>query len=329
MQRLWLMEADVRDGDQPPDPRESPALEVKAADAALGEWHFGAVELSATRAPDGLVARRLATRAPSFSMNGEGSWRVQGDDAGPQVTRLQFVLDSTSVKDTLAQLGYDPVIDAQSARVGVSLVWPGAPSADFLRDASGEINVAIDKGQVLNLEPGGGRLLGLLSVTALPRRLALDFSDVFNKGLAFDAIRGDFRVGAGSAYTCNLGLEGPAAGLAVVGKAGLTNRDYDQLAVVRPEVSNVLTVGGAVLGGPVGGATMLLVSQLFRKPLSSLGESYYRMSGSWDEPVVTRIQRGEVDASAFKDCERELAATLQAIEEMTGGVPPATAPAAP
>jgi hypothetical protein len=74
---------------------------------------------------------------------------------------------------------------------------------------------------------------------------------------------------------------------------------------------------------------MLLVSQLFRKPLSSLGESYYRMSGSWDEPVVTRIQRGEVDASAFKDCERELAATLQAIEEMTGGVPPATAPAAP
>jgi uncharacterized protein (TIGR02099 family) len=329
MQRLWLMESDTGGGPQRPDPREAPALEIKAADAALGEWRFGAVELSAVKTADGLVARRIATRAPSFKIDGDGAWRVQDGDAARQVSEIKIVLASTNVKDTLTQLGYDPVIDAKSARVGVDIRWPDAPSADFLKDASGEISVAIDNGQVLNLEPGSGRLLGLLSVTALPRRLALDFRDVFKKGLAFDAIRGDFRLGGGSAYTCNLGLEGPSASIAMIGETGLVKRDYEQLAVVRPEVSNMLTVGGAVLGGPVGGATMLLVSQLFRKPLSTLGESYYRMTGTWDEPLVTRIERGEADTSAFKDCERELAATLQATEEITGaGTANGTRPAA-
>ena len=92
---------------------------------------------------------------------------------------------------------------------------------------------------------------------------------------------------------------------------------YDQLAVVRPQVSNVLTVGGVVLGGPVGGVTMLLISQLFRKPLSTLGESYYRVSGGWDKPEVLRVQRSEVDTAAFKDCEKEVTAALEA----TGSAP--------
>ncbi len=181
--------------------------------------------------------------------------------------------------------------------------------------ASGRIGVELKSGQVLDLEPGGGRILGLLSVTALPRRLSLDFRDVFKQGLAFDSIKGDFRVESGNAYTCNLGLSGPGADIAIVGRTGLGAQDYDQLAVVRPQVSSVFAVGGAVLGGPVGGVTMLLISQIFRKSLSTLGESYYRVSGGWDQPAVVRVQRSEVDAAAFKDCERELAAALQAVEE--------------
>jgi uncharacterized protein YhdP len=182
----------------------------------------------------------------------------------------------------------------------------------------------------MDLEPGSGRLLGLLSVTALPRRLALDFRDVFNQGLAFDSIKGDFRVGSGSAYTCNLGLTGPAADIGIVGRTAFADGNYDQLAVVKPQVSNVLTVGGVVLGGPVGGVTMALISQLFRKPLSTLGESYYRVSGGWDKPEVLRVQRGEVDTAAFKDCEKEVTAALEAAgTAVASGTPGPTVPGAP
>ena len=116
---------------------------------------------------------------------------------------------------------------------------------------------------------------------------------------------------------------GPVADIGIVGRTGFGDRVYDQLAVVRPQVSNVLTVGGVVLGGPVGGVTMLLISQLFRKPLSTLGESYYRVSGGWDQPEVLRVQRGEVDAAAFKDCEKEVTAALEATSRpRTAGATP-------
>jgi uncharacterized protein YhdP len=198
-----------------------------------------------------------------------------------------------------------------------------------MEDASGTLRLEVNKGQVLDIEPGTGRLLGLLSVAALPRRLSLDFRDVFNKGLAFDTIKGDFRFVSGNAYTCNLGVEGPSADMGIIGRTGFGAKDYDQLAVVRPHVGNVLPIlGASVLGGPIGGVTMLLISQVFRKPLSTLGESYYRVSGQWEKPAVDRIQRSQVDTGRFKDCEKELAETLKNLP-VPAEFPPAVEPAPP
>jgi uncharacterized protein YhdP len=149
-----------------------------------------------------------------------------------------------------------------------------------------------------------------LSIATLPRRLGLDFSDVVDKGLAFDRVKGEFRLDAGNAFTCNFGLEGPATDIGMVGRVSFRDRRYDQLAVVRPHVSDLLAVGGFV-GGPVVGGTVLLISQIFRKSLSSLGETYYRVSGGWDQPVVDKVQKSDVDVTPFKDCERYLAEVLK------------------
>lgn len=314
MKRLWLLEPETGHDNEITDPRNAPAFEFKGADVTLGDWRLGAVEMSVAKASDGLLARRIATHAASFKLEGDGAWRVDGAGPGRQYTQVRLTLQSNDVADTLRDLGFEPVVSGEDMRVAAGLTWPGSPAADFRAAASGQIEIQLKNGQVADVEPGGGRLLGLLSVTALPRRLSLDFRDVFDEGLAFDSIKGTFRVETGVAYTCNLGLTGPAADIAIIGSAGLGERTYDQLAVVRPQMSSMLTVGGAVLGGPVGGVTMALISQIFRKPLSTLGESYYRVSGGWDDPVVVRIQRGDVDASAFKDCERELAETLQALD---------------
>lgn len=325
MKRLWLLESETGHDAERSDPRKAMAAEVKAEDAAIGDWRFGALEMSVAKTPDGLVAQRIETHAKSFRISADGEWLVEGGDPAHQHTHLKATLHGTDVKDTLEQLGFGPVISGKEAAASVDLSWPGGPSGDFLSRASGQIGVELKKGQVLELEPGSGRLLGLLSVTALPRRLALDFRDVLNQGLAFDSIKGNFRVVSGNAYTCNLGLTGPVADIGIVGRTAFEERTYDQLAVVRPQVSNVLTVGGVVLGGPVGGATMLLISQLFRKPLSTLGESYYRVSGGWSKPEVRRVQRGDVDTAAFKDCEKEVKAALQAAGSTAPSAPPAAA----
>jgi uncharacterized protein YhdP len=96
---------------------------------------------------------------------------------------------------------------------------------------------------------------------------------------------------------------------------GFRAEDYEQIAVVRPHVGDVVALGSAVVGGPVVGGAAILIAQVFRKPLSSLGESYYRISGSWETPVVTKVQRGDVDVTPFRDCERYLAEVLSQLPE--------------
>ena len=114
------------------------------------------------------------------------------------------------------------------------------------------MQLSLDKGQVVGLKPGAGRVLGLTSVAALRRRLALDFSDLTDKGLAFDSVHGDFDLRDGNAYTENVLVKGPAAEIGLIGRVGLKNKDYDQTAVVTGSVGNSLPSRPALVGGPGG-----------------------------------------------------------------------------
>ena len=143
-------------------------------------------------------------------------------------------------------------------------------------------------------------MVGLLSVTTLPRRLALDFRDVFNKGLVFDEINGDFTIVDGNAYTDNLKVTGPVAEIGVIGRTGLRDRDYRQQAVVTAEPGNVLPTVG-LLGGPAVAAALLIFTRIFKEPLKGIGRASYCVSGSWNEPMVERLtpeqlERGEICA---------------------------------
>jgi hypothetical protein len=108
--------------------------------------------------------------------------------------------------------------------------------------------------------------------------------------------------------------------MAIVGRTGLVAQDYEQVAAIRPHVSNLAPVAGAFLAGPAVGITTLLVTQLFKKPLSSVGENYYTISGSFEEPVFSRVDRAELDTTSFADCVAELPSLspeeIRAIEEL-------------
>jgi uncharacterized protein YhdP len=144
-----------------------------------------------------------------------------------------------------------------------------------------------------------GRLLGLVSLTELPRRLTLDFGDVFGKGLAFDSITGDFKLANGNATTDNLVIAGSAANISVTGRTGLRAKDYDQQMLVVPHVGNSLPLVGAVVGGPIGAAAGFAVQGLLGKGLNQAASARYRVTGSWDNPVMTLVEkRGATPPSA-------------------------------
>jgi len=275
------------------DPRSIPAITFHAADFNWGERHLGDVKATLTKLDDGVGLTELYIAGSSFNVNAMGEWR--GKDSG--MGRIEGTLTSSDVQDTLKQLGYIPVIEAKVGRMDFDLNWVGAPNAESLSLAEGHMQIALDKGQVVGLKPGAGRVLGLTSVAALRRRLALDFSDLTDKGLAFDTVRGDFDLRDGSAYTDNVLVKGPAAEIGLIGRVGLKNKDYDQIAVVTGSVGNSLPLA-ALAGGPVVAGAVLLFTQVFKQPLKGLARGYYRITGGWDNPIVERIKSADAAAAS-------------------------------
>lgn len=278
-----------------PDPRTLPAMRVTADAFSLAGMQLGRLEAALERAPGGLVATRLMTRAGSFTIEGDGSWtRAEGDSTSD--TRLVLRFTASDVAQALHSLGFEPFMAASAAQVDAGLQWRGPPfSADWRSSVNGDITLDIGNGRLSEVEPGAGRVVGLMSLSALPRRLALDFRDVFGRGLSFDRIDGDFVLIDGDAYTDNLRLRGASADIALLGRTGLATRDYEQQALVSADVGMALPAVGGLLAGPAVAAAILVFQELFRQPMRGIGQVAYCVTGPWEAPVVQRITQAQID----------------------------------
>src|SRR6266403_423368 len=274
------------------NPRRIPAINFHAAETIWDERQLGDVQGRLEKLEDGIGLKQLTATGASYTVNADGEWR--GKEAG--LGRIEGTLLSTDVGATLKELGYAAVLEAKAGKMDFDMSWVGAPAAGALKDATGHIQVALDKGQITGLKPGAGRMVGLASVAALPRRLALDFSDLTDKGFAFDSVRGDFDLRDGSAFTDNVLVKGPAAEIGLIGRVGLKNKDYDQTAVVTGNVSSSLPLA-AFAAGPVIGGAVLIFTQVFKQPLKGLARGYYRITGNWDNPTVERIKSADAAAA--------------------------------
>lgn len=268
------------------DPRDLPAITLRTEEFGIGDSFFGAVEADIARVPTGLESTRIVARDDTFEIVANGSWLADGADPEGSRTAINATLRSTDVATTLGRLGYSPGLVADDMSVLLDVGWSGGPGGDFLPTLDGEVQLRLGTGQLDEVEPGAGRVFGLMSIVALPRRLSLDFSDVFGDGFGFDRIEGTFRLDDGQTYTCNLSLEAPAADIAIVGRASLVDNDYEQTALIGANVGNAIPVFVAAAAGPQAAVAALIFSQVFKKPLQGLSQVYYSIDGSWSEPVL-------------------------------------------
>ena len=293
MDRLLIGEhadgSGVADDDET-DPTQLPPLAIKVRNLEVQKRRFGSLEATLSRAPDGLLLDQAVLHGNSFEATAKGSWT-----SGPsgQSSALNFVFDSTDMQDTLNAWGFQQTLTGKHAHATGTLGWPGSLDLGLFSRATGHVRIDVEQGQVLGVNPGAGRVLGLLSIAALPRRLTLDFSDLTDKGFAFDHIRGDFAFNGGNAYTQNLVLKGPAAEIGIVGRTGLLARDYDQTAKITGHVGGPIAAAGALAAGPAIGAALLLFSSVFKEPLGGIARGYYHITGSWDKPLIERIGANE------------------------------------
>jgi uncharacterized protein YhdP len=291
MRRLYLSAGEGASTRQI-DPRQLPGLQLHSDEFAVGPRQLGRLDAEILSDPLGLKLASFESSSDSFSAQGSGGWFVGTDG---DTTRFSVTVSSTDLAKTFAALGFDPIIEGKSAEVTASVHWPGPPSGDWMQHVGGDVAVKAEKGSLIDVQPGAGRVVGLLSLSALPRRLALDFRDVFNRGLTYDDITADFVLVDGNAYTDNLKLTGPVAEIGVIGRTGLRDKDYHQQAVVTAEPGKVLPTVGALLGGPGVGAALLIFTRIFKKPLAGIGRASYCVTGTWAEPMVERLSAEQLE----------------------------------
>ena len=275
------------------NPAALPPFHLWVGDLSFGDARLGEARLETWPTAQGMHIDQLRALSSSVQVTGSGDWNGTPTDSH---TRMRIGFAADDLGKMLTAFGYTGLVNGGKTEDQLDASWPGAPSAFSLANATGTLAIHVNDGRIPEVAPGVGRLFGLVSLGELPRRLTLDFGDVFGKGLGFDSIKGDFRLADGSATTNNLVIKGPAAQISITGRTGLRAKDYDQYVLVVPHVGNSLPVIGAVVGGPVGAAAGLAVQGLLGHGLNKTVGARYHVTGSWDKPVMTLVEKHEVPA---------------------------------
>ncbi len=268
-----------------------PELDVTADSYASRGYDFGRLELLAKPVGNEWRIDRLRLSNADGTISAEGAWRGTGRT---QRTQLDVALDVADSAGFLRRLGYPAAVQGAPTRIDGQLSWAGAPNGFDYATLAGSFRVDVGAGRFTKIEPGLGKLLGVLSLQALPRRVTLDFRDIFSEGFAFDHVNGTVRVERGILATNDLKLTGPAAKVEISGDADL-ERETQRLEVkVQPTLSAGVSAGAALLFlanpvvGAVVGAGSLLAQKILEDPIEQMFSYTYNVSGSWSDPVVTR-----------------------------------------
>ena len=272
----------------------------------LLETTFGPLKMNIISKEGGFILDNIAIKNDNLLVTGAVELIKKTDQLHNYSTTVDAQLKSQNTKALMEEFGFQGILSSKNLTIDLDLFWPYIPSSDAVFYANGTVKVNIKDGKITAIDPIAGKVLGLLSIAELPKRLVLDFSDIFKKGLSFNRLSGEFQFKQGSAYTCNLAMEGTSVDILLVGVTDMIRETYDQLAIVRPLLSDALPMGGAVFGGPGVAAAVYLFTKLLRKPLKDIGVSYYSIGGTWDNPTIEKIPAQEIDMTFFNDCQNYL-----------------------
>jgi uncharacterized protein (TIGR02099 family) len=272
----------------PGKPMELPALDVIVEQFQHGQKQLGRLELNAIHQERDWRIEKLRLSNPDSVISADGVW--QGWLRQPR-TQLAVKMEVTDIGRTLVRWGYPPGIRRGTAKIEGNLAWAGSPHDFDYPTLSGQLLVEAANGQFVKLEPGIAKLLGILSLQSLPRRITLDFRDVFSDGFAFDSIAGAVKIDKGVATADNFRLQGPAARVVMAGDVDLARETQKLRVRVTPHISDSVSLAGALLGGPIVGAAAFLAQKILKDPLEQLVSFEYNVTGGWSEPQVAKVER--------------------------------------
>ncbi|MDR2852051.1 MAG: TIGR02099 family protein [Burkholderiaceae bacterium] len=272
-------------------PRSLPALDIVVDDfrmhgTRLGHAEIDAVNLHRKRATREWRLNKLKLTTPEAELNAQGGWRAQSDGAQHMTLNFQLAIGDAGV--LLTRLGMPDVLRHGKGRLDGNIGWRGSPLALDYPSMDGKLQIEVGSGQFLKAEPGLAKLLGVLSLQALPRRLTLNFSDIFSHGFAFDAVHGNAAIAQGIVHTDDLKMAGPSAIVQIAGSADLVRETQDLHVVVVPQLNAGAASLVATAINPAVGVGSYVAQLLLSKPLETAATQRFHIEGAWTDPKISK-----------------------------------------
>jgi uncharacterized protein YhdP len=313
--RLNMAASDANDVEELLDQQSAiPALDVIVDEFELKGKKLGRLEIDAVNRGAGTVLReggirewrlnKLSLSSPEASFMASGNWAAVGEQlAAPgglrpitranerRRTSMKFRLDIADAGGLLARMGMKDVLRRGHGAMDGTVSWAGSPLALDYPSLTGSFNVQVEGGQFLKADPGLAKLLGVLSLQSLPRRLVLDFRDVFSQGFTFDFVRGDVTIDRGIASTNNLQMKGVNAAVLMEGRADIAHETQDLKVVVVPEINAGTASLVATVINPAIGLGSFLAQVFLRQPLIRAATQEFHVDGTWTDPRIARVPR--------------------------------------
>lgn len=265
------------------DPKNLPAMDIAVAEVLQGDQPLGAWALKMRPADNGVEFSELNLDLKGLKIGGKGGW------SGSQ-SWYKGRLGGANVADVLLAWGFAPSTTSESFHLDVDGNWPGSPASFSLQRLSGRLDGRLRNGQLREVDGSAQalRVFGLLNFASIGRRLRLDFSDLFSKGLSYDRIKAELVATDGVYVTSQpLTVTGPSSNLELDGRVDMVNDRIDAKLLVTLPVSNNLPLAALIVGAPAIGGALFVVDKLLGDKFARFASVQYNVEGPWRAPKIT------------------------------------------
>ena len=266
------------------EPKNLPSMDLVAERFTHRGKQLGRVEITAQRAGEDWRIDKLTMTNADATLTGAGVWR----GGAPAQSSLEFELQASDAGQFLGRVGYPNLVKGGKAQLSGTLSWAGEPGLIDYPSLAGSVELQAQNGQFLEIEPGFGKLISLMSLQLLPRRIALDFRDVFSKGFEFERISSTGQVQRGVMAVKDFRMRGTAAQVDMSGEVDLAKEVQNLRVRVVPSLGDSAAMVIALVN-PLLAIPAALAQRILKDPLGHIFAFDYGVTGSWTDPKVAKI----------------------------------------
>ena len=266
-----------------------PPLAVDVDDFSFYGMPLGHLVLQGSPEGNNYLIQTVSLTTPEVSLTGKGAWKK---GANENVTEFNVKLDASTFDDISAILGMDPGLKNAPVAVNAKVQWQGAPYEFSLDSLNGLVDFKLGKGHLSEVSDKGARIFSLFSLDSLLRKLSLDFSDVFGKGLYFDSFTGTLNIDNGVIKTRDTEMDAVAGNMKVRGYTNLMTEslNYD-ISFVPQLASSVPTVVLLTTGGWTFGLGAFALTKVLEPVIEVITELRFRLTGTMSDPKIEELER--------------------------------------